>query len=481
MEEKKDYTFKMWALLLSSALLLMLLYYLPTHIGSWELKQIDMLSEIRGLDKDSLAVENPEDFLKQVLVDNTREGMKREPKAFDSEKSVMTKREEERREVLWRQNLKRAGVDADSTFIPIEDYQAGHSSLKKFFGALKQRESLGRPVRIAVLGDSFIEGDIFTAPLRHLMQSQFGGGGVGWMPLTSQIAGFRTSIRHEFEGWTDKSVLGTSRTKQIFSGHYFVAKEGAWVRYTLPQGGGDFTDITLYYTSDQGVDVNFQLRDTTLVYHLDASTSLKSFTQNIDSGTSSVKIRFSSVNALNLYGVALEHGLGVSLDNMSLRGNSGLNILSIDEQLTKQFLGERPYDLIILQYGLNVANAKQKDYSNYAKTLRGIISKLRSISSNTDILVMGVSDRAKKTSQGMETMQSIFYLHKAQQEVAQEMNCAFWSPLRAMRTVGGITEMASRGEAAKDYTHLTHKGGMIIAKKFMKALTVEKTYYDAIH
>ncbi len=482
MEEKKDYTLRMWALLLSSALLLICLYYLPTHIGSWELKPVDMLSEIRIAPTDSVDLDNPEDLLGYSAGNKSEVNKKKTPhRDAERDKPTVTKQEEERREALWQQNLKQSGIDADSTFVAIDDDHTGRNSLKRFFSSLTRRGSLGRPVRIAVLGDSFIEGDIFTAPLRNLLQGKYGGAGVGWMPLTSQTAGFRTSIRHEFEGWTDKSVLSSAKSKQVFSGHYFVPREGAWVRYTLPQGATDFGMLTLYYTAEEEAKVSLHLQDTILPRYLDASVALRSLKQDIEPAIRGAKITFSEVKGLSLYGVAIEHNSGVSLDNMSLRGSSGMNILSIDEELTKQFVEERPYDLIILQYGLNVANAKQKDYSNYAKTLRGMISKLRSVAPNTDILIMGVSDRAKKTAQGLETMQSIFYLHKTQQEVAQEMHCAFWSSLKAMRALGGISDMASRGEAAKDYTHLTHKGGTRLAKQFMQALTVEKTYYDAVH
>ena len=45
-----------------------------------------------------------------------------------------------------------------------------------------------RPVRIAYFGDSFIEADIFTADLRERFQSEFGGCGVGYVPITSSIS-----------------------------------------------------------------------------------------------------------------------------------------------------------------------------------------------------------------------------------------------------------------------------------------------------
>ena len=62
----------------------------------------------------------------------------------------------------------------------IEDY--GDSSgrgMAAFYRALD--EASRRPVRIAYFGDSFIEGDILTADLRALLQTRYGGCGVGYV------------------------------------------------------------------------------------------------------------------------------------------------------------------------------------------------------------------------------------------------------------------------------------------------------------
>ena len=65
---------------------------------------------------------------------------------------------------------------ADSLGAHIEDYSLGHIGLQRFFAALKNRRELNRPVRVAFLGDSFIEGDIMVADFRSGMQKEFGGG-----------------------------------------------------------------------------------------------------------------------------------------------------------------------------------------------------------------------------------------------------------------------------------------------------------------
>ena len=56
-----------------------------------------------------------------------------------------------------------------------------------FYAALKTRHTLGRPVRVAYFGDSFIEGDLITDHLRRLMQDKWGGCGVGFVDIASEF------------------------------------------------------------------------------------------------------------------------------------------------------------------------------------------------------------------------------------------------------------------------------------------------------
>ena len=486
--KERNNMFRMWALLVCTLLVLVCMYYLPNSIGGWEIKPIDILSDLRTNTGDSIE-QDPEKLLDQTLT-TYRDGStevklsnKVSSNTVGGEHSaaVVSEAEQARLDSLYQRSLVSSGLTSDSTFVPIEDYTAGHVALSRYYTALQHRNNLGRPVRIVVLGDSFIEGDIFTAPLRKSLQDKFGGGGVGWMPLSSTTAGYRTSVCHEFSGWTDQSVLGSVKKGQTFSGHYFTGHEGSRVSYSLPRGSHNFDRAVLYYMAPESVSLSVKVADSTQTYQLAASPTLQEHNLLTTPASSFKMSLLSGSNGLKLYGLALEANRGITVDNMSLRGNSGHTINGIDEGLTTRFCELRAYDLIILQYGLNVANDKQKDYSNYAKTLRGIISRLRQVSPKSDILVMSVSDRAKKTSSGVETMKSIFYLHSTQQEVAREMGCAFWSTLKAMRSHGGIGAMVGKGQAAKDYTHLTHKGGVDVAQQFVKALTAEQRFRESMH
>jgi hypothetical protein len=67
-------------------------------------------------------------------------------------------------------------------------------------------------LRVAYYSDSTIEGDLITAPLRHSFQSVYGGSGVGMVPITSIVAGFRQTIRHSFsKNWESISFMSSAR------------------------------------------------------------------------------------------------------------------------------------------------------------------------------------------------------------------------------------------------------------------------------
>ena len=85
--------------------------------------------------------------------------------------------------------------------VPVEDF-SDSGLFAAFCDTLLQAR---RPVRIAFLGDSFVEGDILTADLREALQSAYGnrpGGGAGFAPMASPLTGFRRTIRTQSKGWT---------------------------------------------------------------------------------------------------------------------------------------------------------------------------------------------------------------------------------------------------------------------------------------
>ena len=118
---------------------------------------------------------------------------------------------------------------------------------------LKAKEKKGK-VRIAWYGDSFSDGDILVSDLRDTLQSLYGGNGVGFVPITSEIAGFRRSVIHSFGGWNTSSILTNPSSGHLgINGFCYTPDSGNYVFYK----GTDhfrhtsmFNTFRLFYTSD---------------------------------------------------------------------------------------------------------------------------------------------------------------------------------------------------------------------------------------
>lgn len=460
--------FRSWLLLVVVAIALLGLYYLPEQIGSWELKPVDMLSELR---QDEGAEEGTPELDEPTSTKPIRQLTQGMSDTLQVELVAQ-------RDSTYQQLLSQS-TEADSTLTAIEDFSPTRTGLGRLFAALRGQGALGRPARIAVLGDSFIEGDIFTDALRSGMQSRFGGGGVGWMPITSEVAGFRASIKHQFGGWQDHSLLKSKDYECPMTGHYYTAGENAWVSYASPTAA-PIASARMYYRASEDVELRIELADTTYTTLLPATTEVGAHELCIEPSPTIKCIVPVAKAGFRSYGIALEDQHGISIDNMSIRGNSGILLASIDHEVSKDFANLRTYDLIILQYGLNVASAKQSDYSAYTQQMAKVIDQLQSIAPTADLLLMSVSDRAQRSAGGIDTMPGVVALHSAQRKLAQQKGIAFWSALSAMRSLGGIAQMTAKGWAAKDYTHLSHRGGQQVAEKLLEAIDLEKKYYDAI-
>lgn len=486
MKQERNQILRFWLLLVVVALLSGAMYWLPERIGSWEIKQVDLLFSLREereeQDWEANTPSSATDAAAPIQIADTI--------SVDAPTATLRpstpQRTAEETQVLQSQDAAHqahveASTDLDSDLVPIEDSQIGRGALAYFYGQLARRATLGRPVRIAVLGDSFIEGDIFTDALRQALQSRYGGGGVGWMPLSSEVAGFRVSVKHEFGKWQDVSILNKASAPVPMTGHYYTSSgSGSWVRYTLPHKDSSYEQATLYYSAASVVNASVRTEQDTLALALEP-TNVGSIADKKLITASRNRLHFSlngATDGLRLYGIALESLDGISVDNMSLRGNSGTILRGLNEEVGKAFAAARPYDLIILQYGLNVVSAKQSNYSHYGAQMDKVVAKLRSFYPESSILIFSVSDRGQRTAAGIQTLKTIPVLHAEQRALAQRHGLAFWSLTTAMQRLGGAEQMTNKGQMAKDYTHLSHKGGREVAKLFVKALELEKNYYE---
>ena len=190
---------------------------------------------------------------------------------------------------------------------------------------------------------------------------------------------------------------------------------------------------------------------------------------SVDCLTDNFEIKTSAPELIGL-GVWLDGNTGIALDCMSSRGFSGVTLTKINSQLCRQMSAFIPYNLIILEFGINAMSAKQTDYHIYSNRMVNVISHVRSCYPGADILLLGIGDRGEKHGTEIHSMKVAEAMVTAQRDAARRARCLFWDTREAMGGQDAIVEWTRSGLANKDYIHLTHKGGAVLADKLFNAM-----------
>ncbi len=353
--------------------------------------------------------------------------------------------------------------------VVIEDYSSNGRGLENLRHAL----ALGK-ARIAVAGDSYIEGDIFTQDLRRFMQDTYGGSGVGYVNMYSEFPGFRRTVRQSGKGWLERSASKNGKsTYLMLAERYFMVEDGAVGADATYKGTKSLPHLETWdrsrfiFIAPKPTTVRLKTSGEWQQFKVDGSTDVQCL--EINEPTDQFSVRLSDPSAV-AFGVWLESSGGVSVDCMSSRGYSGITLSRIDTELCRQMGSFVPYDLIILEFGINAMSANQKNYSVYSKKMAEVIEHVRTCYPGADILLMGVGDRGQKRGGEVHTMSTVPYMVAAQRDAARRARCLFWDTQEAMGGDDAIVSWSREGKANKDYIHLTHKGGATLAELFFKAL-----------
>ena len=361
----------------------------------------------------------------------------------------------------------------------LEDFGDSRSALLPFYEAMLSDSLKKNRVRVAVLGDSFIEGDIVTADLREQLQEAYGGSGVGFVPFSSPIAQFRGTVRHVFEGWKTldvknaRDVAEDLKDKFFVSGYLCIPEEGASVRL---EGVGfrkhlwSVPECRLIFINRGQTCIQVTINDT---IHQEYRPEPSEEVQQIrikQRSIHSIECRFTGTEGFIGYGIVLGGTGGAGLDNYSIRGNSGLALFATNGKINRAIGAMFDYDLIILEYGLNVLTADVLHYDSYRKAFVRVINYMKRCFPDAAVLVMGICDRSMQNNGVFETMPSVEGMIEAQRAAAEETGVAFWNTFEAMGGRNSMAEFVEKNWAAKDYTHISYAGGKFVARKLLESL-----------
>jgi lysophospholipase L1-like esterase len=349
------------------------------------------------------------------------------------------------------------------------------AQLRSFFRALDRAGS--KKVRIAHYGDSGIEGDLVSADLREILQSEFGGEGVGYLPIYPDGINYRLTTTFSYsDNWKMYGI--NSRNPQRLpvgiNGEVFINEGKSWFEYSTNnrfRHSRYFDEVRLFYSNASGI----------LEYSIDGS---KEKTENLDSGDKVKEIVLNSKSSRSVkfqvpvpeqgyfYGLSLENGPGVYVDNFAFRGNSGVDLRDIPVENLKEFDRLLEYDLIIFQFGLNALSARHRNYDRYEKDMIKVVEHFKEAFPNTSFIMISSQDKSVKKSNKFQTDPQLESLIQAQINIARETKIAFWNLFEAM---GGRNSMinwvnANPSLAYKDYIHFNEAGVKKVASLFSDSL-----------
>jgi hypothetical protein len=337
-----------------------------------------------------------------------------------------------------------------------------------------------------------IEGDLITQDFRDCLQDAFGGTGIGYLPITSIVAGFRTSVIHSFEGWTTYNLLEKMPANHSLgiSGYGFVPNTmntvdtnntsvGSWVKYTAVKRKhiDRFTETKLLYGKSDGdnyVVINGSH------YKLTGTNAVNELVINSGKNCQSVNAKFQCKTPVDIFGFSMESDSGVFVDNFSFRGNSGMPITKVSQDVYSQTNRCLGYDLIILEYGLNAVSPKVTDFSWYVRGMNEVIKHMQASFPNTSILLISVGDKSYRNNGVYETDPSVPILVNSQMLMAQKNKLAFWSLYDAMGGNGSMVKWVEGDTiyANRDYTHFNFRGAHKVGKLLFSKLMSEYSDYN---
>lgn len=364
---------------------------------------------------------------------------------------------------------------------PVSD--TGFNYFNDFYDALDGADTT--LVRIVHYGDSQIEEDRISNVLRRKMQEQFGGQGVGILPMYQTVQSQTVSqscvpqpqrysvywlrtFRREgsrrygpmgqmalLDSVTNISVLPRTKTTGRYSAHLF-------------------NTVTLISSSQNIIYVNLKGKR----YTITPDGAACSFTEiSLPDSTSSLTMTLSGKG--DIYGIMFNGKTGVNVDNMPMRGCSGTIFTGIESAQLKAYFSYTNTRLIILQFGGNSMPYLKTDkaITTYAQTIASQVRYMQAQAPEAKILFVGPSDMTTRIQGKMQTYTWLEQVDDALAEAVTREGVAYWSMFKAMGGKGAMGQWVRSGLAGNDYIHFTRRGADEVGNMLYNAIIAPYNYY----
>ncbi|GAA4271065.1 lipase [Aquimarina gracilis] len=386
----------------------------------------------------------------------------------------------------------------DTTQLVRIRYPDGNSNFAK-----ELRDKLSsRSCRIVHYGDSQIEGDRITAYLRNRLQHMYGGSGPGFIPVLPVYRQI-SAIVEPSENWERYAFFDPTKKKfahkkygsylsiSRFTEHQPVRLDSAaydslpTVKAVVKVGKSKktyakfrrFTNIGLHYGNCKYPVKISVYNDGELLQQDSLLTDGRYHQYKIRTPRTptDLRIELEGKVSADFYGLTLDGGARVQIDNVAMRGASGTIFTSTNSATYGRMMRQLKPKIIIMQYGGNTMPylKDSTDVEKYTKRITSQVNWIRRRAKNASFIFIGPTDMCLPVNGKMETYPMLPYLNTRLMETCLDNNVAYWSMYDAMGGKGSMELWVEEKLTAKDYMHFTWKGTKIISELFFTALYLD--------
>jgi hypothetical protein len=357
------------------------------------------------------------------------------------------------------------------------------------FRKLASAKSNGEVVRILHYGDSQIEMDRISCDIRRFFQRTFGGGGPGLVPAIQTIPSYAVTQRATGSLVLHSSYGEGARARGnygLMCKCYQLTGGATFYAYASKSKDTDgrikkFSTISMLYNDRDG-NLSATLKGNKNQYQSTQSsdrTGIHAFRWQMDSATSSLSIAMNG-NA-DIYGIFLDNGPGVAVDNIPLRASSGNQFSLITDTLLAACYREANVGMIIMQFGGNSVPViyNDKTLNSYLHSIEHQIRYVKRACPGATILFIGPSDMSKNQGGAMRTYPMLPRLIDSLRNIALRNHAAYWDIYEVMGGQNSMVTWVRSGLAGPDYVHFTpagaHRIGRALANNFATAYEYYRT------
>jgi len=331
--------------------------------------------------------------------------------------------------------------------------------------------------RVLHYGDSLIDLDFITAPVRRALQKRFGDGGHGFVLAARPWRWYNHMgiSMAESSGWDHFRLVG-GRARDGHLGLGCAAVEThtrSWIRVTAAESARASRIEVHYLRMPGGGKLRVRVDGKRHGETIDTAAENKQpGFKSLEVADGAHSVRVDARGAVRLFGLVLERdGPGITWENLPLISARFNQFVRLDQLHWARQLQHRRPDLVLFQFGANDTISYGGDIERYGKQVLRALKLVRKALPRGSCLVIGPLDRLQRNSKGeLRSPRVVRIVSDRQREVALAAGCAFWDGQKAMGGRGSMRRWLKQGLVLKDFVHLNVKGSDVLGSVLEQAV-----------